>query len=262
MFQIDALPAFNDNYIWLIQDPTTQRCAVVDPGDAKPVQAWLDAHPDWRLSDILITHHHPDHVGGVAALKAATSARVWGPALEKIPERDVALEDGQRIEVLGLEFLVQLVPGHTLGHIAYYHAAAEQPWLFCGDTLFAAGCGRLFEGTPQQMHDSLQRYTRLPDSTLVYCTHEYTLSNLHFARAVEPQNTQIAARFAEVEAWRAEGRISLPSNLALEKATNPFLRCEESCVREKIDERDGAHVRSTAEVFARLRAWKDEFRIN
>lgn len=261
MFQIDALPAFSDNYLWLLQDHAQQRCAVVDPGDAAPVLAWLATHPGWQLSDILITHHHADHVGGIAQLKAATGARVYGPAQERIPERDVALAEGDRIRVLDREFVVYEVPGHTLGHIAYYHAATGQPWLFCGDTLFAAGCGRLFEGSPAQMHASLNKLASLPDATLVYCTHEYTLSNLHFARAVEPNNPAIAARFEEVSAWRAEGRCSLPSNLALEKATNPFLRCGETPVKEKIDERDGARQRSPDELFACLRAWKDGFRI-
>lgn len=190
MIQIDALSAFNDNYIWLLQDATSRRCAVVDPGDAKPVEAWLAAHPDWRLSDILVTHHHHDHVGGVAALKELTGARVLGPANEKIPARDLALEDGERVEVLGLVFEIFHVPGHTLGHIAYYHPA-ETPLLFCGDTLFAAGCGRLFEGTPAQMHHSLARLAALPANTRVYCTHEYTLSNLRFALAVEPDNAAL-----------------------------------------------------------------------
>lgn len=258
MFQIDALPAFSDNYLWLIQDHTQQRCAVVDPGDAGPVLAWLAGHPGWQLSDILITHHHPDHVGGVAQLKAATGATIYGPARENIPARDVALDDGEHIKVLGLDFLIYAVPGHTLGHIAYYQA--EAGWLFCGDTLFAAGCGRLFEGTPTQMHDSLSRLASLPDITLVYCTHEYTLSNLHFACAVEPTNPDIAARLERVSAQRTAGEISLPSSIGLEKSSNPFLRCTEPAVIRKVDERDGTGQRSSAEVFASLRAWKDVFR--
>ncbi len=259
MIQIDALPAFNDNYLWLLQDTAKQRCAVVDPGDAAPVLAWLNAHPGWQLSDILVTHHHFDHVGGVEQLKAATGARVFGPAQENIPVRDVALSEGHRIEVLGLQFQVLEVPGHTLGHIAYYHADPQQPRLFCGDTLFAAGCGRLFEGTPEQMYHSLSRLAALPDNTEIYCTHEYTLSNLRFAQAVEPENAEIAQRLAEVSAWRAAGRISLPSNLALERATNPFLRSGESSVIEKTDERDGSRNRAPCAVFASLRAWKDQF---
>lgn len=255
MIQISALPAFTDNYIWLLQDHSTQRCAVVDPGDAAPVQAWLDAHPGWVLSDILITHHHHDHVGGVQALKNATQATVYGPASEDIPARDQALEDNDQISVLGLDFDVYAVPGHTLGHIAYYHHGL----LFCGDTLFAAGCGRLFEGTPAQMHHSLSRLAALPEDTLVYCTHEYTLSNLRFAAAVEPGNPDIAARLEKVSQQRKEGVISLPSTLALEKLTNPFLRTSETFVKQKADERNGQRNETASEVFAALRAWKDKF---
>ena len=183
MIQIDALPAFNDNYIWLLQDATSRRCAVVDPGDAKPVEAWLAAHPDWRLSDILVTHHHHDHVGGVAALKELTGARVLGPANE-IPARDLALEDGERVEVLGLVFEIFHVPGHP------------RPYRLLPPGGDAAAVlrrhpvrrrlRRLFEGTPAQMHHSLARLAALPANTRVYCTHEYTLSNLRFALAVEP----------------------------------------------------------------------------
>jgi len=259
MIQIDALPAFSDNYIWLLQDVTTRTCAVVDPGDAAPVEAWLAAHPGWRLADILVTHHHQDHVGGVARLKQTSGARVLGPAGERIPAIDQALRDGERVEVLGLGFEVIEVPGHTLGHIAYYHADADAPLLFCGDTLFAGGCGRLFEGTPAQMHASLGRLAALPGATGVYCAHEYTLSNLRFARAVEPGNAELAARFDEVAAWREQGRISLPSSIALERATNPFLRTSENSVKKAADERNGGPTASPAEVFAVIRQWKDKF---
>jgi len=255
MIQISALPAFTDNYIWLLQDHATQRCAVVDPGDAAPVQAWLDVHPGWVLSDILITHHHHDHVGGVEALKKATGATVYGPASESIPGRDVALKDNDKVRVLGWDFEVYAVPGHTLGHIAYYHHGL----LFCGDTLFAAGCGRLFEGTPEQMHHSLDRLAALPEDTLVYCTHEYTLSNLKFAAAVEPGNPDIATRLEKVTRQRQNGVMTLPSTIALEKLTNPFLRTGETLVTQKVDERNGAQNRAPSEVFAALRAWKDKF---
>lgn len=255
MIQISALPAFTDNYIWLLQDHQTQRCAVVDPGDAAPVQAWLDAHPGWVLSDILITHHHHDHVGGVERLKAATGAKVYGPASERIPARDVALKDNDSVSVLGWDFDVYAVPGHTLGHIAYYHHGL----LFCGDTLFAAGCGRLFEGTPEQMYHSLSRLAALPEDTLVYCTHEYTLSNLKFAAAVEPGNPRTAARLEKVTQQRQNGVMTLPSTLALEKLTNPFLRTSETLVTQKVDEREDAQNRAPSEVFAVLRAWKDTF---
>lgn len=255
MIQVDALPAFSDNYIWLLQDNAAKRCAVVDPGDAAPVIAWLERNPDWRLTDILITHHHADHTGGVAQLKTLTGAKVYGPANENIPARDVALSDNDQLTVLGLTFAVHAVPGHTLGHIAFYH----QGLLFCGDTLFAAGCGRLFEGTPLQMYTSLERLAALPAETLVYCTHEYTQSNLKFAQAVEPDNADIAERVEQVKQLRAHGEMTLPSNLALEKRTNPFLRTAETSVKQKADERNGRDNRSGAEVFASLRAWKDKF---
>lgn len=255
MIQIDALPAFSDNYIWLLQDTAKRRCTVVDPGDAAPVQAWLAANPGWVLEDILITHHHHDHVGGVEALKHATGARVCGPAQERIPARDLALDDGDQVKVLGLDFDIIAVPGHTLGHIAYYSA----PLLFCGDTLFAAGCGRLFEGTPEQMHQSLSRLAALPTETRVYCTHEYTLSNLRFAKAVEPENLHVAQRFADVTRLRDEDRISLPSTIGLERLTNPFLRTAETSVKQKADEWKGHSNTSQASVFAALRSWKDTF---
>ena len=257
MIKIDALPAFSDNYIWLLQDPEQRRCAVVDPGDAAPVEAWLAAHPDWQLSDILITHHHFDHVGGIERLKALSGARVLGPAKEQIPGRDQALGEGDQVEVLGQVFSVIEVPGHTLGHIAYHQA--QQHWLFCGDTLFAAGCGRLFEGSPEQMHHSLSRLAALADQTQVFCTNEYTLSNLRFAIAVEPQNRQIQQRLEQVTAWREAGRMSLPSTLALERATNPFLRSAETEVQRQIDNRNGPMTRTNEQVFAALRAWKDKF---
>lgn len=255
MIPITALPAFTDNYIWLLQDEANLRCAVVDPGDAAPVLAWLTANPGWTLSDILVTHHHHDHVGGVETLKQATGAKVYGPASENIPGRDVALNDNDQISVLGHTFDVYAVPGHTLGHIAYYTPGV----LFSGDTLFAAGCGRLFEGTPEQMHQSLSRLAALPAETRVYCTHEYTLSNLRFAAAVEPNNPDIAERLENVSQLRASGQITLPSNLALEKRTNPFLRTGETSVKEILDERSDAKDRAPSEVFAALRAWKDKF---
>jgi hydroxyacylglutathione hydrolase len=257
MIQIDALPAFTDNYIWLLQDTASQRCAVVDPGDAAPVQAWLAAHPGWQLTDILITHHHQDHVGGVEQLKALTGAKVYGPASERIPARDVALADHAIVEVLGLTFQVLAVPGHTLGHIAYH--APDHGWLFCGDTLFAGGCGRLFEGTPRQMFDSLARFAALTDDTQVYCAHEYTLSNLRFAQVVEPGNQALAQRLLEARHLREQNLPTVPSTIGLEKRTNPFLRVAETSVKQKADERDPGSAGSPVKVFAALRAWKDSF---
>ncbi|QXH45232.1 hydroxyacylglutathione hydrolase [Pseudomonas xanthosomatis] len=259
MIQIVALPAFSDNYIWLLQDTANRRCAVVDPGDAAPVLKWLGENPGWVLEDILVTHHHHDHVGGVEAVKQATGARVCGPAHERIPGRDLALDDNARVQVLGIEFEVLAMPGHTLGHIAYYTGQTPTPLLFCGDTLFAAGCGRLFEGTPEQMHQSLQRLAALPEATEVYCAHEYTLSNLRFACAVEPQNPHVRQRFEDVTRLRADNRISLPSTIGLERLTNPFLRTAETFVKQKADEWKGHSNPSQATVFAALRSWKDVF---
>lgn len=259
MIQIDALPAFSDNYIWLLQDTAKRQCAVVDPGDAAPVLAWLKANPDWALTDILITHHHHDHVGGVEQLKQVTGARVCGPAAETIPGRDLALQDHAQVTALGLRFQVMAMPGHTLGHIAYFTAQTPIPLLFSGDTLFAAGCGRLFEGTPEQMHHSLERLAALPATTQVYCAHEYTLSNLRFAKAVEPENPHVIARFAEVSRLREEDRITLPSTIGLERLTNPFLRTAETSVKQKADEWKGLSNVGQAAVFAALRSWKDGF---
>lgn len=259
MIQITALPAFSDNYIWLLQDLVRHRCAVVDPGDSVPVQAWLTAHPGWQLTDILVTHHHRDHTGGVVALKEQTGARVLGPALEAIPGRDVALEDDQRIRLLDRDWRVLHVPGHTAGHIALFGEDDGQPLLFCGDTLFSAGCGRLFEGTAAQLHASLQRLAGLQAQTRVYCTHEYTQSNLRFALAVEPDNRALQQRSVEVAALREQNVPSLPSTLAIELATNPFLRVHEGPVRQRADERAERHLETPAEVFAVLRRWKDEF---
>lgn len=259
MLTITALPAFNDNYIWLLQDPVTQHCAVVDPGDAEPVLDWLKKNPQWQLTDILITHHHRDHTGGIDALKQATDATVYGPQLESIAGVDQQLADGQQAQVLGCLFTVFHVPGHTLGHIAYY-MAAPKPLLFSGDTLFLAGCGRMFEGTPEQMYPSLQRLAALPSETLVYCTHEYSLSNLKFAAAVEPDNSAISQRTHEITRLREHNQISLPSTIGHELATNPFLRCEEPVVIASAS-REG-QLQENADpvaVFAALRAWKDRF---
>lgn len=260
MIQIQALPAFSDNYIWLLQDPLLRQCAVVDPGDASPVLQWLDAHPDWKLVDILLTHHHPDHTGGVMRLKEATAARVLGPALEQITGCDLGLEDAAQIRVLGCDWQIMHLPGHTLGHIAFYHGDPQRPLLFCGDTLFAAGCGRLFEGTAQQMFDSLQRLAALPEQTEVYCTHEYTLSNLRFAQTVEPENLCISQRLQEVSALRDRQLFSLPSSIGLEKRSNPFLRCAEPEVNAVAAGRLGRQQCSPPEAFAELRRWKDVFR--
>ena len=254
-----ALPAFNDNYIWLLIDEQRQQVAAVDPGDARPVITWLGRHPEYSLSHILVTHHHPDHVGGVNTLKAATECRVWGPADENIPGRDRALSDGDRLHLFGLELEVIAVPGHTLGHIAFFCDNAGDPWLLSGDTLFAGGCGRLFEGTPEQMHHSLSRLAALPDNTRIYCAHEYTLANLRFAHAVEPDNTDIRVRLEVVEELRAADRMTLPTDLALEKRTNPFLRAECDAVTQAASRKANRDLKPGVETFATVRSWKDSF---
>ncbi len=252
-----ALAAFADNYIWMLHDGA--RALVVDPGDAAPVRAALDAM-NLRLAGILVTHHHADHTGGVDALRAVLDGPVYGPATEHIPTPFVPLRGGDRIELLGLGFEVTDVPGHTAGHIAYRELGNEtDPLLFCGDTLFSAGCGRLFEGTPAQMAASLAALATLPEATRVCCTHEYTLSNLRFAAAVEPANAAVAAHQAHCTALREAGSPTLPSTLALERRINPFLRCSEPAVIAAA-RREGAANDEPVAVFAALREWKNRFR--
>lgn len=258
MPDVQPIPAFQDNYIWLIrgvQDPTT--VAVVDPGDAAPVLARL-ASEGLRLAAILATHHHADHVGGIPELVAATGCAVFGPARERLPTEVARLAGGDiaRLPALGLEFEVLDVPGHTAGHIAYYGHGA----LFCGDTLFSAGCGRLFEGTAAQMLDSLDRIAELPDATRVYCAHEYTLSNLRFASAVEPDNSDVREALAETGRKRARDEVTLPSTLGRERRINPFLRSREGPVRAAAERHAGRALATDTEVFAAVRSWKDGFR--
>jgi hydroxyacylglutathione hydrolase len=231
---------------------------VVDPGDDRPVEQAL-AEEGLHLKAILVTHHHADHVGGVGALAAKHGAPVFAPARESMPCPVQALDDGGSVDLaasLGLRFDVMAVPGHTLGHIAYAGHGA----LFCGDTLFSAGCGRLFEGTPAQMLGSLDRLASLPDATAVYCAHEYTLSNLRFARAVEPDNADIEAALAETGRRRERDAITLPSSLGRERLINPFLRTRTPAVKAAAERHAGRPLGEPVEVFAAVRAWKDGFR--
>jgi len=255
--ELIALPAFTDNYIWMLHDGTD--AVVVDPGEAAPVLSALDER-QLALSGILVTHHHGDHVGGVDELRARLKGAVYGPKRERIPEPFVAVADGDRVDLLGLRFEVIEVPGHTAGHVAYFHAGRDgAPILFCGDTLFSGGCGRLFEGTAEQMHASLARLASLPGDTRVCCAHEYTLSNLKFARAVEPGNAALVRYNADCESTRAAGRPTLPSTIAVERAINPFLRCDRPEVTASA-RTQGARSAEGSEVFAALRRWKNEFR--
>lgn len=260
------IPAFSDNYIWMLQDGS--RAIVVDPGDEKPVFDALE-RDGLQLAAILVTHHHFDHTGGVAALHAATAAPVFGPALESIPEPFTPLAQGDHTQALGLNFEVIDIPGHTAGHIAYFlrssirNGAAGDlaPLLFCGDTLFSGGCGRLFEGTPSQMLASLDELAELPDDTLVCCSHEYTLANLRFAQAVEPSNAELTSYLTHCQSLRTSGQPTLPSRLSTERRINPFLRSREPSVLRAIRNHAGlAADTSEADVFAALRQWKNEFR--
>lgn len=259
MAAIIPIPAFADNYIWLIREGSS--AAVVDPGDAAPVIAYLDARA-LALTAIVTTHHHADHVGGNRELLARWPCPVLGPAHETIPGRTRALREGDRVDVPGLPvtFDVLDIPGHTAGHIAYVGAVGATPAVFCGDTLFAAGCGRLFEGTPGQMWSSLSKLVALDPATNVYCGHEYTLANLRFARAVEPTNRHMQEREAREQDKRARNEPTVPSTIAEEKLTNPFLRAGEPVVRAAAEAHAGRALPDVVATFAELRAWKNAFR--
>lgn len=254
---IDPVPAFRDNYLWLLS--TGQHAAIVDPGDAAPVFAALAAR-SLTLKAILVTHHHADHTGGVAELARTTGAAVFAPASEPGARAGMPatlLGEGDSIDILGTRLDVIDVPGHTAGHIAYHAAALAA--LFCGDTLFAGGCGRLFEGTPAQMLASLRKLAALPPRTRVYCAHEYTMSNLRFALAVEPDNRQLQLRADVCSQLRARQVPTVPSTIADECATNPFLRVTEPQVRRSAVQHAPGTGPSDEAVFATLRAWKNTF---
>ena len=239
MLEVIPVPAFSDNYLWLVHDSDSGETAVVDPGDAVPVLAEAERR-GWRIGQVWNTHWHSDHTGGNLAVKSATGAIVCGPAGEDIPGRELELSEGDTIRLGDHIGRVIAVPGHTFGHIALIFD--EDGIAFVGDTLFAMGCGRLFEGTPQQMFNSLQRLAELPDATRLYCAHEYTLSNGRFAAHAEPGNASIGERLAAVERMREAGEITVPTTVGRERATNPFVRS------------------SDWQEFARLRSEKDSFR--
>jgi hydroxyacylglutathione hydrolase len=260
MLTAQAVPAFDDNYIWLIRRPNQPQVAIVDPGDAGPVLEAIRAEGLEPVA-ILITHHHWDHVGGIADLLALYPIPVYGPASETIPYINHPLTEGDTVKLpaLNAELRVMHVPGHTAGHIAYYTKPTgnDTGLAFVGDTLFAGGCGRLFEGTPVQMHDSLSRIGALPDATQVYCAHEYTEDNLVFARIAEPGNLALQTRQEDVRQQRAQGLATVPSLLGTEKATNPFLRSGQPDIIRTAEAFAGRKLTTGAEVFAVVRHWKD-----
>jgi len=258
MPEIIPIPAFADNYIWLLRDGAV--AAIVDPGDAAPVIAYLERSGIAPCA-ILATHHHGDHVGGNLALLSRRQVPVFGPSREKIPGRTQAVAGGDRILVPGIDvsFDVIDVPGHTAGHIAYFGEFGGVPSLFCGDTLFTGGCGRLFEGTPGQMWSSLSALAALPPETRVYCGHEYTLANLRFALAVEPDNAELRARDARDQAKRGRGEPTVPSTIGDERATNPFLRAHLPGVKRAAAAHAGHALADDVASFAALREWKNRF---
>lgn len=251
------IPAFSDNYLWLLHDG--QRALVVDPGDAEPVLQALQQQA-LQLTTILVTHHHADHTGGIDALRQATGATVYGPATERIPAPFTPLRGNNTVKALDLDFQVLDVPGHTAGHIAFYTPDVNgKPLLFCGDTLFSGGCGRLFEGTPAQMLSSLDQLAALPGDTQVCCTHEYTLGNLRFALAVEPGNSDLAHYQAHCARLRDDGQPTLPTSIAQELSINPFLRTRQASVISAARRFDPA-ARDDISVFTAIRQWKNQFK--
>ncbi len=258
MLHCEPLPAFRDNYIWLLHREGDDQAWVVDPGAAEPVERALHQR-GLSLAGILVTHHHADHVGGIPGLLRDRELPVIGPAESPAEDINRPLRDGDRVDVLGISFAVHAIPGHTLDHIAYYGVDDGRSLLFCGDTLFAGGCGRVFEGTFDMMHTSLSRLAALPANTEVYCAHEYTLANLAFAAAVETDNPALQRRIEAATACRKRGEATVPSTLAVEHATNPFLRCDEQSVRAAAARHAGRQTAAGGDTFAVIRDWKDHF---
>ncbi|MDH5359741.1 MAG: hydroxyacylglutathione hydrolase [Gammaproteobacteria bacterium] len=255
MLKIEAIPAFDDNYIWLILDDSRRYAAIVDPGDEEPVIDYLTEHQIQPVA-ILITHHHGDHTGGVSELVKQYHIPVYGPAHERIPAMTHLLKGGDRVmlEELAADFQVIDAPGHTRGHILYY----GHELLFCGDTLFAGGCGRVFEGTMEQMYQAMAKIDSLPEQTRIYCAHEYTEANLRFARVAEPDNQALIKRIEDTRLLRQQNTPSVPSLLALEKQTNPFLRCKVESLIQAAEAYVGHSLTEPAAVFTAVRNWKDD----
>ncbi len=271
--QFYPIPAFQDNYLWLIWQPSSKQAYIVDPGCAKSALNALEER-ELNLKGILITHHHPDHIGGIETLVNTFHCPVWGPKNESIPCCTTKLQEGDKVTLtfednITQEWVVMDVPGHTQGHIAYFLKSAnespksnEPSKLLCGDTLFSAGCGRLLGGTAEQLHHSLQRIANLPDNTVVFCTHEYTQANLAFARAADPNNSTIINHQEHVQKIRSQNQPTLPTTIGQEKQLNPFLRCDQPSIQQQIHQQPEIQTinnPTTADYFAALRQWKDRF---
>jgi hydroxyacylglutathione hydrolase len=257
MIKIEAIPTFQDNYVWAIHNGHT--AILVDPGEAAPILTWLHER-DMTAAAILVTHHHHDHIGGIAELLTQASIPVYGPARGTETATPVSEGETLHLSAIGLNIKVIETPGHTLDHVCYLARIeqSEVAHLFCGDTLFSCGCGRLFEGTPAEMYDSLTRLAQLPDNTQVYCAHEYTLANIAFALEAEPENQALIARHAEALALRKRGLATLPISMSSERNCNPFLRCDLPTLVEAASQHCKKPLSPGAETFAAVRAWKDE----
>lgn len=254
MIKIEPIKAFSDNYIWLLS--TNEGSVIIDPGDFSPVSKYTK-ELGIDIDGVLITHHHFDHTGGIKDLLLQNNIPIFGPK-NNINEINKVVGDGDKINFIGLEFVVIEVPGHTLDHIAYFCENNGEPFLFCGDTLFAGGCGRVFEGTFDQMFSSLEKIKKLPPNTKIYCAHEYTQQNLKFALEVEPNNESLLTRYKETKELRLRDEITLPSTISLELKTNPFLRCNEKTIHESILNKYNISG-NDPQIFKAVRTWKDSF---
>jgi hydroxyacylglutathione hydrolase len=255
---ISPICAFQDNYIWMIKNSADKSAFVVDPGDAVPVFETLN-NQGLTLTGILVTHHHYDHTGGISELLAAYPVPVYGPKASSFKLIDHRLSEGDLVQVYGFDFTVMELPGHTLDHIAYFSHNTKPPVLFCGDTLFVSGCGRVFEGTFEQMHHSLMKLSELPPATLVYCAHEYTLANLDFAKIVDGTNTDLKDFLSTTQQIRKKHAPTVPSSIEMELAINPFLRTDKASIKKAAEDHANKKLSSPVAVFNVIRSWKDSF---